>query len=57
VHALQFLAIRSRELESVRRAAEVYLRSGQGEHEHTVLVRALAKACEHLGPTVASGRL
>jgi len=57
VHALQFLATRSRELESVRRAADVYLRSGQGEHEHTVLVRALAKAREHLGPTVASGRL
>ena len=57
VHALVFLAGKSRDLENVRRAADVYLRSGQGEHEHTALVRALAKAREHLGPSVAAGRL
>ena len=48
---------RSRELENVRRAADVYLRSGQGEHEHTALVRALEQAREHLGPGLTTGRL
>ncbi len=50
VHALVFLAAKSRDLENVRRAADVYLRSGHGEHEHSVLVRALEKAREHLSP-------
>ena len=50
--ALLYLAGKSRELENVRRAADVFLRSGQGAHEHTVLVRALDKAREHLGPTL-----
>lgn len=45
------------DLENVRAAAELYLRTGHGEHEHTVLVRALAKAREHLGPGLTTGRL
>jgi CBS domain-containing protein len=56
-HALLYLAGKSRDLESVRRAADVYLRSGQGAHEHTALVRALEKAREHLGPSLTTGRL
>jgi CBS domain-containing protein len=55
--ALLFLAGKTRELEDVRRGADVYLRSGQGEHEHATLVRALQKAREHLGPGLTSGRL
>jgi len=45
------------ELENVRAAAELYLRTGHGEHEHAVLIRALAKAREHLGPGLTTGRL
>lgn len=56
-HALLYLAGKSRDLEDVRRAADVYLRSGQGEREHAALVRALAKAREHLGPGLETGRL
>ncbi len=52
VHALVYLAGKSRDLEAVRRAADVYLRSGQGEREHTALVRALDKAREHFGPSL-----
>jgi CBS domain-containing protein len=52
VHALVYLAGKSRDLENVRRAADVYLRSGHGEHEHTALVRALERAREHLGPSL-----
>jgi len=56
-HALLYLAGKSRDLESVRRAADVYLRSGQGAHEHAALVRALEKAREHLGPGLTTVRL
>jgi CBS domain-containing protein len=45
------------ELENVRAAAELDLRTGHGEHEHAALVRALAKAREHLGPGLTTGRL
>jgi hypothetical protein len=45
------------DLENVRAAAELYLRTGHGEHEHAALVRALAKAREHLGPGLTTGRL
>ncbi|MEQ1800929.1 MAG: CBS domain-containing protein [Gammaproteobacteria bacterium] len=45
------------DLENVRAAAELYLRTGHGEHEHGALVRALAKAREHLGPGLTTGRL
>lgn len=45
------------DLENVRAAAELYLRTGHGEHEHAVLVRALARAREHLGPGLTTGRL
>ncbi len=57
LRAFLHLAGKTRELENVRRAADVYLRSGQGEHEHTVLVRALEKAREHLGRGLTTGRL
>ncbi len=56
-HALVYMAGKSRDLENVRRTADVYLRSGHGEHEHTALVRALEKAREHLGPSLTTGRL
>ena len=45
------------DLENVRRAADIYLRSGQGEHEHAELVRALEKARESLGPGLPINRL
>ncbi len=45
------------DLENVRAAAELYLRTGHGEHEHAALVRALAKARERLGPGLTTGRL
>lgn len=45
------------DLENVRAAAELYLRTGHGEHEHAALVRALAKASENLGPGLTTGRL
>jgi len=45
------------DLENVRAAAELYLRTGHGEHEHAVLVRALARARENLGPGLTTGRL
>ncbi|MCL4721264.1 MAG: CBS domain-containing protein [Gammaproteobacteria bacterium] len=48
---------RAADLEAVCRAAELYLRSGHGEHEHAVLIRALARAREHLDPRVPAGRL
>ncbi len=45
------------DLENVRAAAELYLRTGHGEHEHAALVRALARARERLGPGLTTGRL
>jgi CBS domain-containing protein len=56
VQAVQFLAGKSRDLENVRRAAEVYLRSGEGAHEHAALDRALARAHEQFGPSPGSDR-
>lgn len=44
-------------LERVRQAADVYLRSGHGEHEHAALTRALEKARELLGPGLPVTRL
>jgi len=38
---------RNRLLEDVRKAAELYLRSGNGEHEHSVLVKRLADLQRH----------
>jgi len=35
---------RNRVLEEVRQAAELYIRSGNGEHEHSVLIKRLADA-------------
>lgn len=40
-----------RPLEEVRKAAELYLRSGQSEREHTVLVKVLAAARRLPAPT------
>ena len=40
--ALLHFKERNRLLESVRKAAELYMRSGHGEHEHSVLVKRLA---------------
>jgi CHAD domain-containing protein len=55
--ALLYLAGRTRDLEIVRQAADIYLRSGQGEHEHAGLVRALERAREKSGSGIATGRL
>lgn len=40
---LLHLRDQNRLLENVRKAAELYLRSGHGEHEHSVLVKVLAE--------------
>ncbi len=40
-----------RPLEAVRKAAELYLRSGQAEREHAVLVKVLAAARRRPAPT------
>lgn len=40
--ALLHFRDRNRLLEGLRKAAELYLRSGHGEHEHSVLVKCLA---------------
>ena len=46
------------DLELVRRTAELYLRSGHGEHEHAALTRALARARETAGEArIPPGRL
>jgi hypothetical protein len=42
--SLQYLDQRVRLLEAVFDAAKNYLQFGQGEHEHTVLVNAIAAA-------------
>jgi len=55
--ALLYLASKTRDLENVRRAADVFLRSGHGEHEHAGLVRALEHARETLGPGLPISRL
>ena len=52
-------ASKSHDLENVRRAADIYLRSGQGEHEHAELVRALerpGKARRAIDPPALTGR-
>lgn len=41
--ALLHLQDQNRLLENVRKAAELYLRTGNGEHEHSVLVKCLAE--------------
>ncbi|MBN8281200.1 MAG: CBS domain-containing protein [Gammaproteobacteria bacterium] len=52
------MAERLAELEQVRLTAELYLRSGHGEHEHAALTRALAKARETAGEMrIPPGRL
>ena len=38
---LQYLSRRNRLLEDACKAAELYIKSGQGEHEHTVLLKRL----------------
>jgi hypothetical protein len=44
--AALYLHARARLFEEVLRAADLYLHSGQGEHEHGTLVRAVARAKE-----------
>lgn len=41
--AFLYLRGQNRLLENVRKAAELYLRTGNGEHEHSVLVKCLAE--------------
>jgi len=44
-------------LEAVRQAAELYLRSGHGEHEHAQLKQALSRAREQGDARLPTGRL
>ena len=45
--ALLHLAEENRLLREISKAAELYMRSGHGEHEHSVLIKALADAQRH----------
>ncbi|MDH3989698.1 MAG: hypothetical protein OEV34_11240, partial [Gammaproteobacteria bacterium] len=40
--SLVHLAEQNRLLKAVSKAAELYMRSGHGEHEHSVLIKTLA---------------
>lgn len=55
--AVLYLHGKTRLLEGVLRAADLYLHSGQGEHEHGALVRAVARAKEGIRPDLKIGRL
>jgi CBS domain-containing protein len=55
--AVLHLHARTRALESVLRAADLYMHSGQGGHEHGVLVRAITRANEAGRPVMNAGRL
>lgn len=55
--AVLYLHERVRTLESVLRAADLYLHSGQGGHEHGLLVRAISRANEAGRPVISAGRL
>jgi hypothetical protein len=50
------LHAKGRHLEAVLRAADLYLHSGQGEHEHGALVKAVARAKEAIRPDLKIGR-
>lgn len=54
--ALLYLNAKARHLETVLRAADLYLHSGQGEHEHGALVKAVARAKEAIRPDLKIGR-
>jgi len=54
--ALLYLDAKARNLEAVLRAADLYLHSGQGEREHTALVRAVGRAKEAIRPDLQIGR-
>ena len=55
--ALLYLNAKAHLLETVLRAADVYLHSGQGEHEHAELLLAVRRAKEGIRPDLAIGRL
>lgn len=55
--ALLYVNAKCRNLEAVLRAADLYLRSGQGEHEHGALVKAVARAKEAIRPDLKIGRV
>ena len=46
-HSLSDLIEYNRLLQQVREAAELYVRSGHGEHEHSVLIKCLAGVRRH----------
>lgn len=55
--AVLYLHERTRALESVLHAADLYMHSGQGGHEHSLLVRAISRANEAGRPVISAGRL
>lgn len=54
--AVLYLNARTRLLDAVLKAADLYLHSGQGEREHGSLVRAVTRAKEGLRPGLNIGR-
>lgn len=52
-----YLNAKSHLLERVLRAADLYLHSGHGEHEHGSLVKAVTRAKEGIRPDLKIGRL
>ena len=55
--AVLYLHERTRALESVLHAADLYMHSGQGGHEHSLLVRAISRANEAGRPVISAGRI
>jgi len=52
-----YLNAKTRQLDAVLHAADLYLHSGQGSHEHGQLVKAISRANETLRPDLKAGRL
>jgi hypothetical protein len=55
--AVLYLHAKARLLEQVLHAADLYLHSGQGEHEHGALIHAIEHAKEGLRPDLPIGRI
>jgi hypothetical protein len=55
--AVLYLSAKAQLLESVLRAADLFMHSGHGECEHGALLRAIARAKEGIRPDLKIGRL
>jgi CBS domain-containing protein len=55
--AVLYLAAKMQLLESVLRAADLFMHSGHGEREHGALLRAITRAKEGIRPDLKIGRL